>query len=257
MMNSNFENKLNQNQSPDIGRIIDDSFTTFKKTVWVSGFGIILLCLFILPITLFIIFKAMDISSLEEFVKISPTLGEDFNYLLLNAAIAIPLAAITAPIIAGFYKINHLAKQGKEFGLSNLFDYYKGPYFKHLALTAVLTAIYSNILGLGLIYLNLQFVATLIQLFIAFLFILSVPLIIFENQSALNAMSNSSKLAIKHPFTIIVCLLLAFVFAILGVFALCIGIFFTVSYFYTMNYTLYNEIIPIENKNPIDEIGQE
>lgn len=257
MMSSNFENKLNQNHSPEIGRIIDESFVTFKKTVWVSGVGILLLLLFILPITIFIIFKVMEIESLEEFVKISPTLGEDFNYLLLNAAIAIPLAALTAPITAGFYKINHLAKQDKEFGLSNLFDYYKGPYFKHLALTAVLTALYSNILGLGLIYLNFQFVATLIQLFIAFLFVLSVPLIIFENQSALTAMSNSSRLTIKHPFTIIVCLLLAFLFALLGLFAFCVGIFFTVSYFYTMNYTIYNEIIPIENKNSFDDIGKE
>lgn len=32
-MNSNFENKLNQNNSPEIGRIIDESFATFKKTV--------------------------------------------------------------------------------------------------------------------------------------------------------------------------------------------------------------------------------
>lgn len=254
---SNFENKFNQNNTPDIGRILDESFTTFKKTVWVSGIGIILLTLFILPITFFIIFKAMDISSLEEFAKISPTLGEDFNYLLLNAAIAIPLSALTAPIIAGFYKINHLAKQNKNFGLNNLFDYYNSPYFKHLALAAILTAIYSNILGLGLIYLNLKFVATLIQLFIAFLFVLSIPLIVFENQNAFTAMSNSSRLAIKYPFTIIICILLAFVFALLGVFALCIGLFFTLSYFYTMNYTLYNEIIPIENKNAFDEIGQE
>lgn len=254
---SNFETKFKQNHTPDIGRIIDESFTTFKKTIWISGIGILVLCFLVLPITLLVIFNVMGFSSFEEFAKVSPTLAEDFDYILLNAAIAIPLSALTSPIVAGFYKINHLAKQNKEFGFNNLFSYYNSPYFKHLALAALLTGIYSNILGLGLIYLNLKFVATLIQLLIAFLFILSVPLIIFENQTALNAMSNSSKLTIKHPFTIIVCLLLAFIFSILGIFALCIGIFFTVSYFYTMNYTIYNEIIPIENNNPIDEIGQE
>lgn len=254
---SDFENKFNQNNTIDVGRIIDESFSIFKKTIWISGIGIILLCLFILPITFFILFKSMDITSLEQFVKISPTLGENFNYLLLNAAIALPLAALTAPITAGFYKINHLAKQGKEFGLNNLFDYYNGNYFKHLALSAFLVALYSNILGLGLNYLNLTFVATMIQLFIAFLFILTVPLIIFENQNALTAMSNSSKLAIKHPFSIVICFLFAFLIALLGIFGFCIGLFFTISYVYTMNYTLYNAIIPIENKNPIDEIGQE
>ena len=68
---------------------------------------------------------------------------------------------------------------------------------------------------------------------------------------ALNAMSNSSRIFVKHPFTIILSLSFAFIIAMLGIFALCIGIFFTVSYFYTMNYTVYNEIIPI------DETSQE
>lgn len=50
---SNFENKLNQNNAPDIGKIIDESFATFKKTVWISGAGILLLLLIIMPITFF------------------------------------------------------------------------------------------------------------------------------------------------------------------------------------------------------------
>lgn len=256
-MKSNFETKFNQNNTPDIGRIIDESFSLFKKTVWISGVGVFLLSLFVLPITMIVIFKAMDISSLEEFVKMSPTLGEDMNYLLINAAIGIPLAGFTAIITAGFYKINHLANQDKEFGLNNLFDYFKGPHLMNLFTCGLLTALYSDILGLGLIYLKLPIVATLIQLFIAFLFILSIPLIIFENQNVLQAMSNSSKLAMKHPFTIILCLVFGLIIAMLGIFAICIGIFFSIGYIYTMNYTLYNSIIPIETKNAFDEIGQE
>lgn len=254
---SNFENKFNQNHSIDIGKIIDESFTTFKKTIWISGVAVLLMCFVEVPIMVFAIFKFLDISTMEDFVKVSPTLGEDFNYLLLNAAVALPLAMITAPFIAGFYKINHLAKQGKEFSLNNFFEYYKGSHFKHLVLSAFLVVIYSNILGLGLNYLKLPVVGTIIQLLVSFLFILSVPLIIFENQTALTAMSNSSKLAMKHPFTIILCLVFAFIIAMLGLFAFCIGILFTISYIYCMNYTLYSHIIPIENNNPIDEIGQE
>ncbi len=256
-MNSNFETKFRQNNSPDIGKIIDESFTTFKKTIWISGAGIILMLLVVLPITFFSIFTYMGISSMEEFIKNSKTLETDFNYIVMNAIISIVLAAFIAPITAGFYKINHLAKQNKEFGLNNLFDYYKSPYFQPLALSAILAALYSNIIGLLLIYLNLQFVASLMQIFIGFLFVFSIPLIIFENHNALEAMSNSSKIAVKHPFTIILSLLFAGVIAMLGIFAFCIGLFFTLGYFYTMNYTLYNEIIPVENKSAFDEIGQE
>lgn len=254
---SNFENKFQQNHTPEIGRIIDDSFTTFKKTIWISGIGIILLLLIVLPVTAFTLFSYMEISSMEDFLKESQALQTDYNYLLINAAVGIALGAIISPITAGFYKINHLAKQNKEFGLNNLFDYYKNPYFKPLAISVILTGLYSNILGFTLIYLNLPSVASLMQIFIGILFIFSIPLIIFENQNALEAMSNSSKIAVKHPFTIILCLVFAIIIAILGFFALCIGAFFTVGYFYTMNYTLYNEILPIENKNAFDEIGQE
>lgn len=248
-MNSNFENKFNQNNSPDIGKIIDESFATFKKTVWISGVGILLLLLVVMPITFYSIFSYLGISSMEEFLEKSKTLENDFNYLLMNAVIGIVLAAFIAPITAGFYKINHLAKQNKEFGLNNLFDYYKSPYFLPLAVSTILATVYSNIIGLLLVYLNLPLVGSIMQIFIALLFIFSIPLIIFENQTALSAMSNSSKIFVKHPFTIIISLLFAFLIAMLGIFALCIGIFFTVSYFYTMNYTLYKEIIPIDEMN--------
>lgn len=256
-MTSNFETKFKLNNSPDIGRIIDESFTTFKKSIWVSGVGIFLMLLLAIPITLFAIFTYMGISSMEDFVQKSKTLETDFTYLLMNAVIGIVLAAIMAPVTAGFYKINHLAKQNKEFGVNNLFDYYKSPYFQHLALSAILATLYSNIIGLLLIYLNLPLVGSIMQGFISLLFIFAIPLIIFENQNAIDAMANSSKIAVKYPLTIILSFLFAIIIAMLGIFALCIGILFTVGYFYTMNYTLYNEIIPIENKNPIDEIGQE
>ena len=248
-MNSNFEHKFNQNNTPEIGKIIDESFATFKKTIWISGVGILLLLLVILPITFYSIFTYMGISSMEEFIKKSQTLETDFNYLLMNAAIGIVMAAFIAPITAGFYKINHLAKQNKEFGLNNLFDYYKSPYFLPLAVSTILATLYSNIIGLLLIYINLPLIGSMMQLFIALLFIFSIPLIIFENQTALNAMSNSSRIFVKHPFTIIISLVFAFIIAMLGIFALCIGIIFTIGYFYTMNYTVYNEIIPIDEIN--------
>lgn len=258
---SNFETKFNQSNTPDIGRIIDESFVTFKKSVWISGVGIILLSLLLVPIMFFAIFTFMGFSSMEDFVQKSKSLESDFNYLLMNAILGIVLAAILTPITAGFYKINHLAKQNKEFGLNNFFDYYKSPYFQQLAISGVLTALYSNIIGLLLNYLNLPLIGSIMQAFVGLLFIFSIPLIIFENQNALKAMENSAKIAMKHPFTIILCLVFGIIIAMLGIFALCIGIFFTIGYIYTISYTLYDQIIPIEthneNKSPLEEIGQE
>ena len=209
-MMSDFEAKFNQNNSPEIGNLIDESFATFKKSIWISGVGVLLMLFVVMPITCYSLFTYMDISSLDEFVEKSKALESDFNYLLLNAVVGIVLSVFIAPITAGFYKINHLAKQNKEFGLNNLFDYFKSPYFMPLAISAILAALYSNSIGLLLIYLNLQFVGSMMQIFIAFLFIFSIPLIIFEKQNALTAMSNSSKIFVKHPFTIILSLVFAF-----------------------------------------------
>ena len=59
---SNFEAKFNQNNSPEIGKLIDDSFITFKKSVWISGVGILFMLLIVMPITMYSIFSYMEIS---------------------------------------------------------------------------------------------------------------------------------------------------------------------------------------------------
>ena len=46
--------------------------------------------LFILPISFFILASVFEIDSLQEFAKMSPTLAEDLNYILTNAAVSIP-----------------------------------------------------------------------------------------------------------------------------------------------------------------------
>lgn len=254
---SNFENKVNQNHQPDLGNIIDESIQTFKKTIWISGLGILLLGLIALTATAIGIAKIFAITSLEHFVLASEELSKNFNYIAVNAGISLGIAILTAPLIAGFYKINHLAHTNQPFSFLNLFDYYKSQKAKSLFLNAILVGLYSNILGLGLLYLNLTFLATLIQLLIAFLFVLSVPLIIFENQSTVTAMSNSSKLTVKHPFTLIIAILFAGIIALLGLFAFCLGFFFTIGFIYTMIYTVYKSIIPISNKQDFEQIGEE
>ena len=162
-MKPNFIKKLEQNISPDLGTIIDESLSIFKKTVWLSGLGFLLLCMAILPIMIFVICNVMEINSMDQFVKMSPTLNYNYKYLITNACIGTALAPFTTPLIAGLYKINHLAKQNKQFNISNLFNYYSGKYFIQLAISGFLIAAYTNILGLGLTYINLPIFAFIIQ----------------------------------------------------------------------------------------------
>jgi len=43
--------------------------------------------------------------------------------------------------------------------------------------------------------------------------------------------------------------------SILGIFGLCIGIFFTWPFKYSMNYTIYKTIVEIEDTSEIEEIS--
>lgn len=256
-MESNFNYKFNQNNNPDIGRLIDESFATFKKTIWVMGIGMLFLAILGIVIFIIILGLSFGFSSFEEFVQNSPSLQHDTTYLIINAAIGIFLAGLMAPITAGFYKINHLAASNKEFGFNTLFDYYSSKHLKDLVIYGVLVAIITNIISLGFTYLNYPIIAVIFQVILAFLFIFGVPLIIFENQNATEAMTNSSRMALRHPFSVILSSLFAFLIAALGFFAICIGILFTAGYIYTMIYGLYDSIIPVNNTNPLDEIGLE
>ena len=256
-MKSNFIQKFNQNIAPDFGKIIDESLATFKKTVWIMGIGMILLAIVAFVLYSFVLGIIMGISSLNEFVEMSPTLQYDTTYLLANAALGIILAGLMAPITAGFYQINHLAKNNQDFGLGTLFEFYSGSHLKELATYGVLVALLTNVLTLGLTYLDFPLLAVGFQIVIGYLFIFGIPLIIFEDHNATEAISYSSKIALRNPISIILGFLFAVLIAILGIVAICIGIIFTIGYFYTIYYTIYANIIPTENTNPLDEIGLE
>jgi hypothetical protein len=43
--------------------------------------------------------------------------------------------------------------------------------------------------------------------------------------------------------------------AMIGIFGLCIGIFFTMPYFYSTHYVLYKNAVGIIDKSEIDDIG--
>jgi hypothetical protein len=64
-------------------------------------------------------------------------------------------------------------------------------------------------------------------------------------------------LFIKKPFIIAIALLIAGIGMFLGIFALCIGIIFTVPYLYSMYYAIYAQSVGFQNTSPIDEIGIE
>ena len=77
----------------------------------------------------------------------------------------------------------------------------------------------------------------------------------FANQNAFEAITKSAQLIFKNPFIIFGLIIVGIIGIFIGLIGLCIGIFFTMPFWYSLTYTIYNNIIPINEESEIEEIG--
>ena len=111
-------------------------------------------------------------------------------------------------------------------------------------------------MGYVLEYYKILFVGNIISILVSFFTILTIPLIIFSDLKAFEAITMSIKLVAKRPFILLALFIVALLFVSLGIFALCIGILFTIPFMFSLYYVIYKSIIPIENTDELDEIGK-
>ena len=104
-------------------------------------------------------------------------------------------------------------------------------------------------------FMNLSFMNFILEGIIGLFTVFFLPLIIFGGQSFGEAIEKSIKLVAKQPIYIFAALVIAVIGVLLGIIALCIGIIFTVPYWWAMIFALYDNGIGTEEENIIDEIG--
>ena len=97
----------------------------------------------------------------------------------------------------------------------------------------------------------------IIQITIPLFTLFCIPLIIYGEQNFMESLVKSIKLFIKNPFIIIISLIIAFFGIMVGIIALCVGILFTIPYYFSMVYAIYEQAIGFKEKSVIDEIGLE
>ena len=165
-------------------------------------------------------------------------------------------AGLTAPLGAGFFKMAHLAQSNKPFSVGTIFDYYKTSYFKELFIAASVLAIVNFAFATGFELLTYPIIGSFLTYIVAFFTMLAVPLIIYGEQKAFDAISMSIKLVAKQWLILVGLAIVSFIFMMLGIIGLCIGIFFTLPFWYSFLYTTYNTILPIEVESEIEEIGR-
>ncbi|HLP64645.1 hypothetical protein [Flavobacterium sp.] len=247
--NNNYSNEL------DFGIILEKSFNNYKKIVGIAGVSILILVIIYFALVFGLIAAAFGFVGFNEAMttfKITDySITIIIGYLLFMAI----FSGISANFTAGIYQMAYAANSNKQYEVGTLFYYFKTKYFKELFLSGVIIAVITGCLTLLFQYLNTELIGVIVTYTITFFTMLTIPIIIFSNLKAIDAITLSLKLIANNFLIILGLVIVAFILSMLGLVGLCIGIFFTLPLIYSTIFCIYNEILPIRETNIIDEIG--
>lgn len=254
-MNNLLDKKLANGYTLNLGNIIEKSFETYKKTFLISALGILvagIIALLLYGSLLGVIYGFSDLTN--TFIQLGENKG-NLNLIIGLGLFTTLTSALGAPFTAGLINLNHLAKKGLSFDFSNIFEFYNSRFMKDIFIAYLLIGLTNAVVGAILTLLNLEFLTSVVQGLIGVFATFTIPLIIYQNQNYGEAISKSITLFTKQPVFIIIAIIVGVIFGLLGLIGLCIGVFFTFPYLYSIYYNIYNEAIGFENKSIIDEIG--
>ncbi|TRX41478.1 DUF2189 domain-containing protein [Flavobacterium restrictum] len=161
--------------------------------------------------------------------------------------------SLLSPFTAGFFKMAHCADEDSEFHVATFFEFYKPAYFVRIFATTFLITFFTTGISLFCNKTGHPLLGALLNLPINFFTMLTIPLVIFGNLKALDAIKNSFMIIAKQPMVILSLIIVAIIGACLGFIGCCIGILFTIPFIYSMNYALYSEIVGFEEAQNQEE----
>lgn len=252
--NSRIEEIKNNGYQLDFGNVFEHAFQNYKKIALYGGLMILVFSILFYSLLAIILFSFYDFTTISETMKPENMrhLTTSVNFLLLNAAITILIGSLLSPFSAGFLKMADCGEKGKEFHISTIFEYYKAPYFKEIVISTFLITIVNTGLTVLFNLSKMENIGLFISLILSFLTFLTVPLIIFGNLKAVDAIKSSIAIVAKQPLVILGLLIVAIIFAMVGFIGCCIGIFFTIPFLFSMSYAIYSAIIGVDSENEIE-----
>lgn len=250
----------------DFGQVFGQAFENYKKIALIVGSIILVL---IIAFTVLIGGFAgivFGIGSVTEFFTDYSLQSNSTVLLIVNLIASVIGAALVAPLTAGLLKIAHLAESNQEFSFSTAFDYYKSSYLKDLFLSTIIITSFSALFSTTLTLIEVHFPGSdinwllklfsiIIGIFTPLFTFLTIPLIIFGNIAAVEAIKGSILLVRKNFWIILLLMIVGGIFSLIGIFGFCLGIFFTLPFIYSLEYIIYRNAIDFEEESEIDKIG--
>ena len=242
----------------DFSDVFNHAFENYKKIALYAG-----LALFVFLVLMGIIVAGIAVSVMgmavlnEKFIENLKLENLSGVYIILYLIVAVFFSALLSPFNAGLLKMAYSAEKDEEFHVSTFFEYFKAPYFKELFTATILISLVSSGLSILLELANIQILGLLTSMAVSFLTVLTLPLIIFGDLKAIDAIQSSFTIVMKQPVTLILLIVVAYIGSFVGLIGCCIGMFFTVPFIYSTQYTIYCAIVGIDSKTELEEIGSD
>jgi len=243
----------------DFGTVFETAFENYKKIALYAGLMLLVFSVITVVIMMAGLVSYIGTENLESFAN---KLKEYSQLKVMPLDVALPLnaglilySAIVTPFMSGFLKMADCGENGEEFHVSTMFSYYKSPYFINIIISVFIISFFGTGLAMLLEYAGLAFVGTVFTMLVSFLTFLTIPLIVFGNLNATEAIQSSIIIVSKQPLVLLGLVIVAAIGAALGIFGFCIGIFFTWPFMYSMTYVIYKTIIGVNDASEIDEIS--
>lgn len=242
----------------DFSDVFNHAFENYKKIALYAG-----LALFVFLVLMGIIVAGIAVSVMgmavlnEKFIENLKLENLSGVYIILYLIVAVFFSALLSPFNAGLLKMAYSAEKDEEFHVSTFFEYFKAPYFKELFTATILISLVSSGLSILLELANIQILGLLTSMAVSFLTVLTLPLIIFGELKAIDAIQSSFTIVMKQPVTLILLVVVAYIGSFVGLIGCCIGMFFTVPFIYSTQYTIYCAIVGIDSKTELEEIGSD
>ena len=237
----------------DFGNVFNHAFENYKKVALYAGLMIFVFSVLIGILIVGIIIAVFGVSMLNE------QLLEDLkpenlsgSYIVIYIGSVIFLSCLLSPFPAGLIKMAHCAEKDEEFHVSTIFEYYKAPYFKELVIATLVISLFSSGLSAVLDFVGIKLVGALIAMVISFLTVLTIPLIIFGDLKAIDAIQSSITIVLKQPLVLLGLVVVAGIASMVGFIGCCIGVIFTIPFMYSMYYAIYTAIIGIDSESELE-----
>lgn len=242
----------------DFGTVFEHAFENYKKIALYAGLMLLVFFAILFVIGMIGLISYIGVENMEEFSKKLTQFSELKEkplaiVLQINAGMIL-FSGLLNPFMAGFFKMADCAEKGEEFHVATMFSYYKSPYFANIFIAIFMITLFNTGLSIVLELAGLSIMGSLISLILSFVTFLVVPLIVFGKLNAIEAIKSSIVIVSKQPLVLLGLLLVALIGSVIGIFAFCIGILFTMPFMYSMNYAIYSAIIGIDSANKIEEI---